>query len=66
MQQATQAKTLWGYSELSQYLGRSEDALRRDVMLRQIPFIKISRQVRFDPKEIETWLKESCTHNPEV
>lgn len=64
MQQQT--KTLWRYADLARYLGVSEDKLRRDVMNRAIPFTKIGRVVRFDPEEIDTWLKESCTTHPEA
>jgi excisionase family DNA binding protein len=63
MQQQT--KSLWRYADLAEYLKVSEDKLRRSVMNRAIPFTKIGRVVRFDPEEIDAWLKESCTHHPE-
>jgi excisionase family DNA binding protein len=49
--------TLWKYSDLAHYLQVSANRLRRDVMNRKIPFIKIGRSVRFDKNQIAKFLK---------
>ena len=50
--------TLWNYSDLSAYLKLSENTLRRYVMDRRIPFIKIgNKAIRFKPDQINAWLK---------
>jgi excisionase family DNA binding protein len=36
----------------------SEQTIRRYTMLRQIPFHKIIRAVRYKPSEIEKWVEE--------
>jgi excisionase family DNA binding protein len=37
----------------------SEQTIRRYVMLKQIPFHKIIRAVRFKPSEIQIWVDEN-------
>lgn len=49
---------LMDYSELALYLSVSESYLRRMVMKRSIPYIKIGRSVRFKKQRIEAWLDE--------
>ncbi|MFW5693826.1 MAG: helix-turn-helix transcriptional regulator [Alkalispirochaeta sp.] len=39
-------------------LGLSESYVRRLVMLRRIPYIKLGRAVRFDLDDIERWVRE--------
>ena len=36
----------------------SEQTIRRYTMLKQIPFHKIARAVRYKPSEIEKWVEE--------
>ena len=36
----------------------SEQTIRRYVMLKQIPYYKIIRAVRFKPSEIQNWIEE--------
>jgi len=36
----------------------SEQTIRRYVMLKQIPYYKIIRAVRFKPSEIRKWIEE--------
>jgi excisionase family DNA binding protein len=57
--------TLWRYADLARYLQVSQEFVRHAVMYQKIPFIKIGRCVRFDPAEIESWLK-SITVKPET
>ncbi len=44
-------------SELARMLGITERHVRRLVMERRIPFVKVGRFVRFDPRDIEQWLQ---------
>jgi excisionase family DNA binding protein len=54
---------LWSYNDLSKYLGRSVNTLRKDVMHRRIPFIKIGKLIRFNPDAIALWLQEKQSDN---
>lgn len=38
------------------FLGIRRSRIRAAVFRREIPFIKIGRLVRFDPRALETWL----------
>jgi len=49
---------LIGVEGLSIYLDIPVNTLRCWVWQRQIPFYKIGRLVKFDIKEIDTWLEE--------
>jgi excisionase family DNA binding protein len=51
-----QIQNLWDYKDLADFLKCGPDKLRRQVMNRQIPFIKIGRLVRFKPEEVQNWL----------
>ena len=44
--------------EVAARLQLSEQTIRRYVMLRQIPFHKIIRAVRFKPSEIQKWVED--------
>ena len=44
--------------EVAALVQLSEQTIRRYVMLKQIPFHKIIRAVRFKPCEIEQWVEE--------
>lgn len=45
-------------SEAAGMLGVAVATVRRWVLRRQIPFIKLGAAVRFDTNELEKWLKE--------
>jgi len=49
--------TLWRYPDLARYLKMSTSTLRRDVMLKKIPHVKLGRAVRFQPEVIHEWIK---------
>ncbi len=49
----TNPNTLWKYSDLARYLQVSEVTLRRYVMNREIPFIRIGHSIRFDKYQID-------------
>ena len=42
--------------DLSQWLNVSEAFVRDQVFYRRIPYVKVGRLVRFDPKRIQEWL----------
>jgi len=44
--------------EVAVYLGLSEYTIRAWVQLRQIPFSKLGRAVRFDIQQLGPWLKK--------
>jgi excisionase family DNA binding protein len=44
--------------EVAIYLGLSEHTIRAWVKLRQMPFYKLGRSVRFDLEKLEPWLKK--------
>ncbi len=43
--------------EIADYLGMSPNAIRAWVRLRQIPFSKLGRAVRFDKQKIDLWVE---------
>ena len=43
--------------ELAQYLGISVNTIRSWVWMRQIPYVKLGKLVKFDLQEMENWLK---------
>ena len=43
---------LWRFSDLAQFMEVSESKLRRDVLHRKIPCIRIGNVVRFDKQHI--------------
>jgi hypothetical protein len=51
MQQA-----LWTKKDVALFLGRSISAIDHDVSARKIPYLKVSRHVRFDPAVIHAWV----------
>lgn len=55
---------LWVVADLADYLKISEHTIRRSIVNRRIPFIKLGRSVRFDPVVIKDFLK-SNTRFPE-
>jgi excisionase family DNA binding protein len=54
-QQNIEQTKLWRYKEVAEYLQLSEHTLRHFVMLRQIPFRKLGRSVRFLKSDIDQW-----------
>lgn len=51
-------KRYLGIKELSDYLGIKESTLYVWTCYRKIPYFKVGRLIKFDLKEIETWLKD--------
>ena len=54
----TTFEKLLTYQQAAKILNISEPTLRRWVMERRIPFIKIGRLVRFDPDILMKWISE--------
>lgn len=50
------AAGLLGVLDLADRLGTSERFVRRLVAERRVPFHKVGKYVRFDPRDIDTWL----------
>jgi excisionase family DNA binding protein len=46
------------FKACAQYAGKSEEALRTFVKRRRIPFHKSGGRLRFDPQEIDTWIRQ--------
>ena len=51
-------KRLLNKCQLAEYLGLKVYTIDSWVSQRRVPFIKLGKCVRFDPDEIELWLKE--------
>jgi excisionase family DNA binding protein len=49
--------TLLDSSEVAGMLGITERHVRRLVLERRIPFVKVGKFVRFDPRDIEQWVR---------
>jgi len=47
-----------GIGELSEYTGICVNTLRWWVHVRQVPFLKIGKLIKFDRIEIDAWLNE--------
>lgn len=45
--------------ELSQYLGISKETVRSWTWQRKIPWHKVGRLVKFDLREIDSWMQEN-------
>jgi excisionase family DNA binding protein len=45
-----------GIPELAQMLSASEDFIRSQVHQRNVPYYKVGKLIRFDPREITQWL----------
>ena len=50
--------SLLGVRELADVLGTNERFVRRLIAERRLPFHKVGKYVRFDPRDIEAWLSE--------
>jgi len=52
-------KKLIGINELAEWLGISPKTIYSWVMMKRIPYVKLGRLVKFDPVDIEAWIKEN-------
>lgn len=51
------------YVELSSALGIPQSTLRKWVMRKLIPHVKVGHLVRFEPESIRAWLKTHRSHD---
>jgi excisionase family DNA binding protein len=51
-------------TEVARILGVSIKKIYRMAALGQIPSLKISNSIRFDPQEVATWLRSQSSANP--
>jgi len=62
-------ETFLSVEELAALFKLAEQTIRKWVLLRKIPFVKIGKAVRFRPSEIERWVNgggmAACTANDE-
>ena len=50
--------------DIGQYLGVSEEAVRKWALRGQIPFVKFGKSLRFDIKKIEIWVRyKECPYS---
>ena len=52
-------KRLLNVSEAAQYLGLAVDTLHKKRALREIPFVKIGRSLRFDIVALDIYIKQN-------
>lgn len=52
--------------DLALYLSVKESTVRKWVLLRKIPFVKIGKLVRFKKTEIDSWLADCQRKNLEA
>lgn len=50
---------LWTLKECAEFLRVKPDWVYRAIKHRNLPYIKVGRLYRFDPEDIEKWLKEN-------
>ena len=63
-EESTTTPPLLDVASLAERLGVTERFVRRLVAERRIPFLKLGKFVRFDPRAIESWLDSATV--PEV
>jgi len=49
---------LWTKKDVARFLRRSVSSIDHAVCSRKIPYLKVSRHVRFDPQEVRAWLAQ--------
>jgi excisionase family DNA binding protein len=49
---------LWTKKDVARFLRRSVSSIDHAVSSRKIPYLKVSRHVRFDPQEVRAWLAQ--------
>jgi excisionase family DNA binding protein len=59
-------KRLFTIKEASEYLGKSVKALYHMVERRQIPFVKIRKNLRFDKIDLDKWIEKQKIFDSET
>ena len=57
--EASKSDALLGVGDLAKLLGTSERFVRRLIAERRLPFHKVGKYVRFDPRDVDRWLAEN-------
>jgi len=52
-------RKLLGINEVTEYTGLKTSTVYSWVHQRKIPYIKMGRLVKFDPKEIDLWIQKN-------
>jgi hypothetical protein len=49
-------EVLWTKKDVAKFLRRSISSIDHAVCSRKIPYLKVSRHVRFNPEEVRAWV----------
>jgi hypothetical protein len=49
---------LWTKKDVARFLRRSLSSIDHAVCSRKIPYLKVSRHVRFDPQVVRAWVEK--------
>lgn len=60
----TELPRLLNITQVADHLGVNVRHVRRLVYERRIPFIKWGHLIRFDPADVQRWMKENTVHLP--
>ena len=58
-------ESLMTIADVAEKMNLTEAAIRKFVLLKTIPFVKVGAAVRFIPSEVEDWIKEQREAKPE-
>jgi excisionase family DNA binding protein len=53
-------KRLLNVKEAAQYLGLEVDTVYKKARLRELPFVKVGRALRFDVKELDRFIEQNA------
>ena len=56
---------LWTVNEAAAYLKLHPDSIRRKVRLKQLPFVRMGRWLRFRKETLDEWLAQGCPSQAE-
>jgi excisionase family DNA binding protein len=56
----TVGKRLLNVKEAAQYLGLSVDTVYKKARLRELPYVKVGRALRFDVKELDRYIEKNA------
>jgi len=56
----TVGKRLLNVKEAAQYLGLEVDTVYKKARLRELPFVKVGRALRFDVKELDRYIEKNA------
>ena len=56
----TVGKRLLNVKQAAQYLGLAVDTVYKKARLRELPFVKVGRSLRFDVKELDRFIEQNA------